>query len=53
MKFQVENLCGYTANMKPMQAGKIKKALNGKRVKFIFVGLLVRLFPKLETRLNG
>lgn len=38
MKFKIENLCGYTANKPPMQAGKIKKALNGKRVKFIFVG---------------
>ena len=38
MPFKIKNLCGYTANMKPMRAGKIENSINNKRVKFTFVG---------------
>lgn len=38
MKFEIKNLCGYTANKTPMRAGKIEQSINNKRVRFTPIG---------------
>ena len=38
MKFEIKNLCGYTADKTPMRAAKIEQSINNKRVRFTFMG---------------
>lgn len=38
MKFEIKNLCGYTADKTPMRAAKIEQSINNKRVRFTCIG---------------